>query len=166
MRFKRTILATSTAAAALVAACGGGGGSGKEISAAKGANGNLSTIHVLGNRADLVSGGQALVEISLPDMAKATYGDVKVVLNGSDVTSSFAVRNSGRYMGLVQGLREGENVIVARVPNGPGARLTLTNHDRGGPLISGAQVQPWLCPSSWCIQGYRISPLLRPKLRS
>jgi uncharacterized protein YfiM (DUF2279 family) len=104
MRFKRTILATSTATAALVAACGGGGGAGKEVLAAKSANGNLSTIQVLGNRADLVSGGQALVEISLPDMAKATFGDVKVVLNGSDVTSAFAVRNSGRYMGLVQGL--------------------------------------------------------------
>lgn len=145
MRFKRTILASSTAAAALVAACGGGGESSRESPAARGANGNLSTIQVLGNRADLVSGGQALVEINLPHKAKAGYGDVKVLLNDSDVTAAFAVRNGGRYMGLVQGLREGENVLVARVPNGPGARLTITNHDQGGPLISGPQVQPWLC---------------------
>ncbi|MBC5781328.1 hypothetical protein H8N03_00130 [Ramlibacter sp. USB13] len=148
MRQAIPLLAT-TAAALLVVACGGGSGTGSApagdiLSRATG-NGNLSTLKVLGNRADLVSGGQALVELVLPDKAKAGYGDVRITRNGEDVTASFAVRPDGRYYGVVGGLVEGDNTIVARVPNGPGARLTVTNHDLGGPVISGPQVQPWTC---------------------
>src|SRR5437763_5897783 len=109
------------------------------------ANDNLTEIRVLSNRADLISGGDALVEILLPAKAKARPDQVKVDVDGRDVTSAFVVRADGRFYGLVDGLPNGESVLRAQVPNGPGARITITNHPIGGPIISGPQVEPWIC---------------------
>jgi hypothetical protein len=107
-------------------------------------------IDVLSNRADLVTGGDALVQVAIPEgMSPAR---VRVDLNGQDVTSSFAVRADGRFLGLVSGLRVGRNELAARTSSsgdfegdGGGARITITNHPMGGPVFSGAQVQPWVC---------------------
>ncbi|HYW25245.1 MAG TPA: DUF6351 family protein [Terriglobales bacterium] len=104
-------------------------------------------IDVLSNRADLVTGGDALVRVVLPDRVSAAR--VRVDLNGQDVTSSFAVRADGRFLGLVGGLRAGRNELTARASSfegdGAGARITITNHPIGGPVFSGPQVQPWIC---------------------
>ena len=35
--------------------------------------------------------------------------------------------------------------VVARMTNGRGARLTITNHPLGGAVFSGPQIQPWTC---------------------
>lgn len=94
-------------------------------------------IKVLSNRADLISGGDALVEV----VPSAT----KVELNGKDITSAFALRPNGRYMGLVTGLALGPNVLTAQIPGGGGQRITITNHPTGGPVFSGPQIQPWYC---------------------
>ncbi|HWL65633.1 MAG TPA: DUF6351 family protein, partial [Actinomycetota bacterium] len=103
------------------------------------------TIEVLSNRADLVSGGDALVEIT---SASGVPADLAVTLNGSDVTSSFATRSNGRYLGVVSGLAEGANDLVASSPTGAGARLPITNHPIGGPIFSGPQLQPWICTTA------------------
>jgi hypothetical protein len=99
-------------------------------------------IKVLGNRADLLSDGDSLVQVVLPP--RVAVSKVKVDVGGRDVTSSFAVRADGRYLGYVTGLADGPNVLTVRSPGG-GAQLTLTNHAIGGPIFSGAQIQPWLC---------------------
>ena len=112
------------------------------------ANDNLTEIFVLSNRADLVSGGDALVEIVLPDKAKARPDQVTIDVDGRDVTIAFAVRADGRFYGLVTDLPIGESVLRAKVPNGPGARITITNHPIGGPVFSGAQVEPWACSTT------------------
>lgn len=122
------------AAASLLAGCGG-----NDNDAAP------AQVAVLGTRADLVSGGQALVEVSLPQGSTAGFAELKVLLDGQDVTNAFAVRANGRYMGLVSGLKDGDNRLVARLPNGGSANLVIRNHPRGGPMISGAQVGPWVC---------------------
>jgi hypothetical protein len=109
------------------------------------ANDNLTDIFVLSNRADLISGGDALVEIKLPAKARAKPENVRVDVDGRDVTAAFAVRADGRFYGLITGLADGANHVTAHVPNGPGARLTITNHPIGGPIFSGPQVQPWTC---------------------
>jgi len=99
-------------------------------------------VKVLSNRADLVSGGDALIEIVLPrdvDPAK-----VRVDVAGRDVTSAFAVRSDGRFLGLVTGLTVGDNLLTARGPAGA-VRTTITNHPIGGPVLAGAQVRPWIC---------------------
>src|SRR5438552_6566338 len=100
-------------------------------------------IKVLSNRADLVSGGDALVEIVLPAGVDPT--SVRVDVDGRDVTAAFAVRPNGRYMGLITALAERSNVLTARGPDGAGASITITSHPIGGPVFAGFQVQPWLC---------------------
>jgi hypothetical protein len=96
-------------------------------------------IDILSNRADLISGGNALVQIATEDPSA-----VHVALNGEDVTSAFALRPNGQFAGLVTGLRDGPNELTATSPSG-GARITITNHPKGGPVFAGPQVQPWFC---------------------
>jgi hypothetical protein len=111
--------------------------------AASHANGGLPEIRVLSNRADLVSGGDVLVEVVLP--GRVDPDTVRVSLDGTDVTSAFAVRPNGRYEGVVTGLAVGPNDLMATMRQGPTVHLTITNHPGGGPVFAGAQVQPWLC---------------------
>jgi uncharacterized tannase-like protein DUF6351 len=103
-------------------------------------------IRVLGTRADLVSGGDALVEMLPPTGSDPTT--LTTTLGATDVTSSFALRPNGRFMGVVTGLVDGANVLTATFPNSTGAKITITNHPIGGPIISGAQIQPWLCTTA------------------
>src|SRR3954466_9823938 len=70
-------------------------------------------IRTLSNRADLVSGGDVLVEIVLPRHAQPR--DVQVELNGRDIRHEFAIRGDGRFLGLVKGLSAGKNKLVASV---------------------------------------------------
>lgn len=98
---------------------------------------------MLSTRADLVSGGEALVQVFLPPGAQAAQ--TKLDLGGRDVTGEFAMRANGKFEGLVTGLGDGPNVLTARLPDGYGAHLTITNHPIGGPVFSGPQIQPWLC---------------------
>jgi hypothetical protein len=99
-------------------------------------------IKVLSNRADLVSGGDALVEVVLPKAATAT--DLHVDVDGRDVSNAFKQGTGGRIVGLITGLKDGANVVTAKLGKG-GARLTITNYPIGGPIFSGTQVQPWVC---------------------
>src|SRR4051812_38284486 len=105
--------------------------------------GGAAEILVLSNRADLISGGDALVQINVPD--RVAPSSVHVTLNGSDVTSAFAVRANGELQGLVTGLAVGDNELVATMAKGPATHITITNHPSGGPVFAGPQVQPWLC---------------------
>jgi hypothetical protein len=104
------------------------------------AQGVAPQVRVLSNRADLVSGGDALVEVVLP----AGVSAASVSVNGRDVSPAFAQRANGRFIGLVTGLQDGANEVVARFASG-GQRITITNHPIGGPIFSGPQVQPWIC---------------------
>jgi hypothetical protein len=98
-------------------------------------------IQVLSNRADLISGGDALVAIEGIAEADALELDV----DGRDVGSAFARRPNGRFEGLLQNLKVGKNVLRVRRPDGSGARIVITNHPLHGPVIAGPQVLPWFC---------------------
>jgi hypothetical protein len=100
-------------------------------------------IEVLSNRADLVSGGEALVRVDLP--AGVSDTGLTVTLAGQDVTKDFTLHEPGQVTGLVTGLAVGPNVLQAHLPDGSGASLTVTNHPKGGPVFSGPQIQPWIC---------------------
>lgn len=110
-------------------------------------------LKTLSNRADLVSDGSALVEVTLPRGVPASQ--VRLWIGRSrtkapqagdrDVTKAFAVRRDGKLQGLVAKLKLGKNVLSARLPDGRGAWLDITNHPRGGPVFSGPQLQPWKC---------------------
>lgn len=101
------------------------------------------SITVLSGRADLVSGGSALIQVNLSNPADAQ--NLKVVVDGHDVSTDFALRADGGFEGLVTGLSLGPNLLQANLPDGSGARITLVNHPNGGPVFSGPQVQPWTC---------------------
>jgi len=100
-------------------------------------------IKTLSNRADLISDGQALVQVTLPRGAKART--LQVTLNGSDVSSAFQRRAGGRIEAVVGGLKLGANTLKATAKRARGAQLTITNHPNGGPIFGGPQVQPWQC---------------------
>src|SRR4051794_39671440 len=100
-------------------------------------------IHVLSNRSDLISAGDALVAIDLPDGSNPSAA--RVILNGSDVTDAFAPRPNGRYEGLVEGLALGSNQLGVRVPGAGRDQATIVNHPNGGPVFAGPQIQPWQC---------------------
>jgi uncharacterized tannase-like protein DUF6351 len=104
------------------------------------------SISVLSGRADLVSGGSALVAVDLPPGSNPR--SARVTVGGNDVTSAFAVRADGRFEGLVTGLALGQNQLQATLPGATGAAITLTNHPIGGPVLSGPQLQPWTCQST------------------
>ena len=104
---------------------------------------NTVAIKTLSNRADLVSGGDVLTQIVLP--AGASVSGLSVTLNGTDATHEFALRPNHKVEGLLTGLNLGANTLVAQLPDGRGARITITNHPIGGPIFSGPQIQPWLC---------------------
>ena len=98
-------------------------------------------IEVLGNRADLVSDGDALVEVVRP--TGTNPDSVRVELNGEDVADEFAVRSDGRFLAVLE-LDDGDNEITAAVQQQT-AKLTITNHSKSGPIFSGPHLKPWLC---------------------
>src|SRR4051794_12636385 len=131
----RVIVAALCPAVALVAAASAPAAKRKRARAA-----HSVTIKVVSGRADLVSGGDALVAIG----GIASRAGLKVTAAGANQTSAFGVGPDGRVEGLVTGLALGTNAVIARTPRGA-AKLTLTNHPIGGPVFSGPQIQPWTC---------------------
>src|SRR5262245_59123890 len=81
-------------------------------------DGNDLEIVTLSNRADLISGGDALVEVRVPK--HVSLSKVKVKLNGHDITASFTANAAARTLrGLVTGLVDRPNDLVDD-PNGQG----------------------------------------------
>ncbi len=111
--------------------------------AAPAADARSPKLEVLTGRADLVSGGQALVGVHLPSGADAD--ELRVRANGRDVTSRFRADGADLVKGLVLRLRDGRNVVVASLEGEGSARLRITNHPTGGPMFGGPQTQPWKC---------------------
>src|SRR5690349_1525764 len=82
---------------------------------ARAAEGDLR-IEVLSNRADLISGGDALVRVDRP--ADAVALPVSLDVDGRDVTAALADAGAGRLTGLVTGLADGPNELTASLPDG------------------------------------------------
>ncbi|HEU5036379.1 MAG TPA: DUF6351 family protein [Nocardioides sp.] len=100
-------------------------------------------IQVLSNRADLVSGGDVLVAVRVPQ--RVDPDDVRVTAGGRDVTRRFAVREDGRFEGLVTGLDLGRTVLRASAPGARAGRIAVVNHPNGGPVFSGPQTEHYRC---------------------
>ncbi len=102
-------------------------------------------IRTLSSRPYLVSGGDALVQIDLS--RHVSLDDLRVTLNGSDVTSVFHADSSGHALkGLVEGLRIGRNLLqVLGRHHRLLAALRLTNYPITGPIVSGPHLQPFIC---------------------
>src|SRR5438128_6724570 len=105
-------------------------------------------IVTLSNRADLISGGDALVEVRVPK--NVPLKKVTLWLNGHEVTAAFRTDEAARTMrGVLTGLVVGEHEFLAD-SNGngngrPRATLRILNHPIGGPVLLGSQTTPWIC---------------------
>jgi hypothetical protein len=153
-------------AALLVIGCGGGASAPAESAQTKASTaGTLPPfnfeIKTLSNRADLISDGNALVEIQVPK--NVPMHQVTLLLNGANVTSTFVADEATRTLrGVVTGLTVGENQFVADANgNGKGrpwASLTITNHPRGGPVLLGSQTQPWVCATPTAVPASGNTP--------
>jgi Tannase-like family of unknown function (DUF6351) len=100
-------------------------------------------IKVLSNRADLVSGGDALVRVTLPRGIRASR--LRLTAGRRNVTRALRRTGPRRLDGRVRGLRVGRVALTARIRDGSAARLLVTNHPIGGPVLAGPQIQPWAC---------------------
>ena len=101
-------------------------------------------LRVLSSRADMVSGGDALLRVELP--AGVAAGDVKVTVNGGDATKQLKADASGSSLtGLITGLTNGSNTVTATAAKKGSAKLTVVNHPISGPIFSGPQEQPFVC---------------------
>ena len=110
------------------------------------------SVRTLSNRADLVSGGDVLVEVT-----PAASG-IRVTAGGRDVTSQLHRGPDGRLIGVVSRLPNGSTDLAARLPDGRGAVLTVHNHPLTGPVFSGPQTQPWTCDT----EGQGLGPSKPP----
>lgn len=105
-------------------------------------------IQTLSNRSDMISGGDALVRVDVPQALGLE--SVRVKLNGSDISGLFRRdEKSHSLTGLVTGLVEGNNTLIA-APAGlnrkiPAAELKIMNHSITGPVFAGPKESPFIC---------------------
>jgi uncharacterized tannase-like protein DUF6351 len=120
----------------------------------------LSITSVSNPHPQLVSGGDLLLRVTVPDGVR--LDQVRVTRNGADITSAFAGQTNGTLLGLVTGLREGTNLIAARAGGSgedtEGAELRVTNHPITGPVFSGRQQLPFFCET----QAFGLQPAVQP----
>jgi hypothetical protein len=98
-------------------------------------------------RNDLISGNDVLVRIEV--RTSIPLARVIVTRNGEEVTAAFRpLPGTPALLGLVKGLRLGENVLAVGDRDqvqGPSTRLTVTNYSVDGPIISGPHETPYIC---------------------
>lgn len=90
-------------------------------------------------RPDLVSGGDALVQV-----AGVGKGPVQLSVNGVAADMLRPSPQPGAMVGLVTGLRDGRNILTARAGRRT-ARLEVINHSKDGPILSGPHMLPYEC---------------------
>ncbi len=107
-------------------------------------SGAALTVRALSTDADLVTGGDLLVEVAVP--RGASLSDVTVAAAGRDVSAAFKPSPARTLVGLVTGLPLGRSQID--VVAGPErASLAVTTYPITGPVLSGPWQQPFLCQS-------------------
>ncbi len=99
-------------------------------------------LRVLSGTPDMVTGGEALVEVR-----GGIAGKTRVMLHGQEVTNQFRPGTDGTLLGIVSGLKAGSNVLEVRVGSKRGT-LHLVNHPITGPVFSGPHQTPFMCETS------------------
>ena len=102
-------------------------------------------IRTLSANPDRVSGGDVLVEISLPRAARRDGVVVTLHPVNQDVTASFHETAPGVLVGLVSGLVVGDNRLTVKAKGVGTESLRLTNYRITGPITSGPHIQPFIC---------------------
>ena len=132
------------------------------IGAAAVATGASLHISTLSNRPDKLSGGDALVAIDAP--ASIDLSAVAVRLNGADISKTFAPEaGTHRLVGLVRGLKVGNNELTASAPGVASASQALVDYSSDGPIFSGPKQAPYYCQTHK-FEVYPGGPMLTAKL--
>ncbi len=99
------------------------------------------TLSLLSSRPDMVSGGDALVEVTAP----AGTTSVTLTAGGRDVSAALSAGPApNTWRGLVTGLTVGKSELVAR-SGSKTAKLTVTDYPITGPIFSGPHLTPYEC---------------------
>jgi uncharacterized tannase-like protein DUF6351 len=119
---------------------GGSGGDPEEAAADSGI-----AVEVVSSRPEYVSGGDAVVAVTVADDA-GDPADVEVRVGDRDVTDAFAsdAEDERRLVGLVEDLPDGDSTITAQV-GGETGEQDVTNHPTTGPLFSGEPFDIAVC---------------------
>ena len=150
-RLTRRLAAVAAAGVALAAAPSAGAASG------------LLELSIVSSPAQYVSGGDARIEVAVPD--RLSFDDVEVTLNGVDVTSAFGPDPEGNHQleGVVTGLPLGQSRLVASEVKRAGKRrhdeLVLTNNPLQGPIFSGPHQVPFVCATTGNAAGMGLPPI-------
>lgn len=104
-------------------------------------------VEAVSTRPELVSGGDVLVRVDVP--RTVPIGQVRVTVDGADVTTAFRHTGGRTLLGLVDGLAVGDATLDVNA-NGrgrgrPWAELELVNHPITGPVLYGPQADPFFC---------------------
>jgi Tannase-like family of unknown function (DUF6351) len=120
------------------------------------------SIEVLSSDAKLISGGSALLQVSLPP--GAVRNGVVITAGGRDVTARFAQTAPGQLVGLVDGLPLGDSAIRVNARRGQGLveSLEVRNWPIEGPIISGPHQTPYYCQTEQFTlpDGSKLGPAL------
>ncbi len=101
-------------------------------------------VKVLSSRYDLVSGGDALVEVKASEGAKAS--DLRVTLNGRNLVTPLKYdQPSNTLRGVVTGLDTGGNWLQVTGLTGYTVSQPLINYPSTGPILSGPHMTPYEC---------------------
>lgn len=98
-------------------------------------------LRTISSRPDVVSGGDSLVEVAIPD------GTVwKVTRDGHDITPLFRrPEKSARYVALVDGLTPGKHTLDLRAGAQRHLQLDLHAYPLSGPIFTGPHQVPFIC---------------------
>jgi hypothetical protein len=101
-------------------------------------------VRVISSRPDMVTGGDALLEIAgVGDLSASKVG---ANLNGRAITITFRAASTGGVLrGRIDGLATGRNSVEIWANGKALGRLVLTNHPIAGPVFSGPHQMPFIC---------------------
>ena len=100
-------------------------------------------VRVVSARAEMVSGGDVLIEIAAPPSAATR---VAISVNGHEPHAEIRPTPTTRLVVRLKDLQLGPNVIDVGVQGQrPAVRLTVVNHPIAGPVMSGPRQTPFTC---------------------
>ena len=118
-------------------------------------------IGVVSSRQDMISGGDALIEISVPP--QFPLKGVNVQLNGQDITSVFRQEPGvNKMLAVVSGLKLGDNKMALLNEGKVQVEAELKNFPQTGPIFAGPQEKPFNCQTEQFTlpDGSRLGPPL------
>lgn len=105
-------------------------------------NSRLFQIEVLSSKPWLVTGGDALIEIS--NLDKNSASNVQLSLNSRTLDVELVNTGSKKWQVIVQGMVVGKNILEVKSVEGAN-QITIDNFSESGPIISGPHQEPYVC---------------------